>query len=155
MPKLDTQVPTEGAECLVQGMLCRAAIPTFKAPAFRAAYDLIAVNPKTKISTTIQVKSRFQTDCDRGFLINQIDADYFVFVFLNMGNWYEGKPDEGVCAPEFYIVPKSEVNKFAHRTKRMVKIYIKHGDPNFERFRDAWHLIAQDLKIDIRSSIVV
>ena len=79
MPKLDTQVPTEGAECLVQGMLCRIAIPTFKAPAFRAVYDLIAINPKTKISTTIQVKSRFQTDCDRGFLINQIDADYFVF----------------------------------------------------------------------------
>ena len=155
MPRLDTQVPAEGAECLVQGMLCRIAIPTFKAPAFRAAYDLIAINPKTKISATIQVKSRFQTDCDRGFPINQINADYFIFVFLNMGNWYAGKPDEGICAPEFYIVPKSVVSKLVHRTKSMVKIYIKQSNPNFEKFCDAWYLIAQDLKIDIKSSIVI
>ena len=106
---LDTQVPSEGAVCLVRGMLCRIAIPTFEAPAFRAVYDLIAVNPNTKKSATIQVKSRFQTDCDRSFLINRLGADFFAFVFLNMGNWYDGKPYEGMCAPEFYVIPKAEV----------------------------------------------
>ena len=106
---LDTQVPSEGAVCLVQGMLCRAGIPTFKAPAFRAVYDLIAVNPNTKNSATIQVKSRFQTDCDRSFVVNKFGADFFVFVFLNMGNWYSREPYVDIREPEFYIVPKAEV----------------------------------------------
>lgn len=148
---LDTQVPTEGAESLVQGMLCRAAIPTFKAPPFRAVYDLIAVNPNTKKSATIQVKSRFQTDCDRSFPINRLGADFFAFVFLNMGNWYANKPHEGICAPEFYIVPKAEVERTTSSTKKMSKFFIKHNNPNFDKFRDAWHLVAQDLGIDIET----
>ena len=149
MAKLDTQVPTEGAECLVQGMLCRAAIPTFKAPAFRAAYDLIAVNPKTKISTTIQVKSRFQTDCDRGFIVNRLGADFFAFVFLNMGNWYAGRPDDGICSPEFYIIPKAEVERAVDRTKKVRKYFIRHNDKSFEKYREAWHSVAEYLAIEI------
>ena len=150
---LDTEVPAEGAVCLVQGMLCRAAIPTFKAPAFRAVYDLIAVNPDTKKSATIQVKSRFQTDCDRSFVVNRIGADFFAFVFLNMGNWYQGKPHVDVRAPEFYVVPKAEVERTVDSRKKMPKFFIRYGDANFEKFRDAWHLVAQDLGIDIETLV--
>lgn len=149
--RLDTQVPTEGAVRLVQGMLCRTAIPTFEAPAYRAVYDLIAVNPGTKKSATIQVKSRFQTDCDRAFIINRLGADFFAFVFLNMGNWYDGKPDEGVCAPEFYIVPKAEVERAVDRSKKVWKYFIKQNDAGFAKYREAWHLVAEHLAIELKA----
>ena len=146
--RLDTQVPAEGAECLAQGMLCRAVIPTFKAPTFRASYDLVAINPYNKKSATIQVKSRFQTDCDRGFTIQRVDADFFVAVFLNMGNWYARKPNEGVCEPEFYVIPKNEVQKRIDPTRKMPKLFIKEGNPAMLMFRNAWHLVEQFLDID-------
>ena len=147
--RLNTQVPTEGAELLVQGMLCRAGIPTFKAPAFRAVYDLIAINPNTNKSAKIQVKSRFETDCDRSFVVNRLGADFFAFVFLNMGkNWDSGGPHEGICEPEFYVVPKDKVKPIVDSGKKM---RIKKDDPNFEQFRNAWHLVAQALDIDIEN----
>ena len=150
---LDTQVPSEGAVCLVQGMLCRAGIPTFEAPPFRAVYDLIAINPNTKKSATIQVKSRFQTDCDRSFVVNKFGADFFAFVFLNMGNWYSHEPYVDIREPEFYIVPKAEVERTVDTRKKMPKFFIKHTDTSFGKFRDAWHLIAQSLDIDIETLV--
>jgi len=150
---INTEVPTEGAVCLVQGMLCRQAIPTFKAPAFRAVYDLMAVNPNTKKSATIQVKSRFQTDCDRSFPVNRLGADFFAFVFLNMGNWYGGKPHEDIHEPEFYIVPKAVVERTINSTKKMPKFLIKRNDLNFQKFCGAWHLVAQNLGIDIETFV--
>lgn len=146
-------MPTEGAESLVQGMLCREGVPTFKAPAFRAVYDLIAVNPNTKKSITIQVKSRFQTDCDRGFVISKIGADFFAFVFLNMGNWYGDEPTMGRREPEFYIVPRAEVERVVDIKRKMPKFFIKEGDTGFTEFRNAWHLIAESIGIDIETLV--
>ena len=149
--RLNTEVPTEGAVYLIQGMLCRAGIPTFKAPAFRAVYDLVAINPYTKKTVTIQVKSRFQTDCDRGFVVNRLGADFFAFVFLNMGNWYSSKPDEGIDEPEFYIVPKTKVEQIIDTSKKVPKFFVKKGDAEFKRFRDAWQLVAEALDIYIET----
>jgi hypothetical protein len=151
--RLDTQVPSEGAESLVQGMLCREGVPTFKAPAFRAAYDLVAVNPNTKKSATIQVKSRFQTDCDRGFVVSKLSADFFAFVFLNMGNWYGGKPSVDRRHPEFYIVPRDEVERVVDIRKKVPRFFIKEGDTKFTEFRNAWHLVADSIGIDIETLI--
>ena len=147
---LDTQVPAEGAEHLVQGMLCRWGVPTFKAPAFRAIYDLVAINPITKASATIQVKSRFQTDCDRGFTIRaeRKGADFYVFVFLNMGKWYGNKPNEGIADPEFYVLPNKEVAKRVDFDRKMPKLFIRSGDNEMCRFRDAWHLIVAYIELD-------
>jgi len=153
---LNTQVPTEGAEYLVQGMLCRAGIPTFKAPAFRGVYDLVAINPNTKNtkkSATIQVKSRFQTDCDRSFIVNKFGADFFAFVFLNMGNWYARKPHEDILEPEFYIVPKDKVEQIVDLDKKVPKFFVREHDTHFERFRNAWHLVAHVLDINIETIV--
>ena len=149
----DTQVPSEGAVSLVQGMLCREGVPTFRAPAFRAVYDLIAVNPNTKKSTTIQVKSRFQTDCDRSFVVSKLGADFFAFVFLNMGNWYDDEPYVGRRQPEFYIVPRAEVERAVDTKRKMPKFFINKGDTKFKRFRNAWHLVVESLGIDIETLV--
>ena len=146
---VDTQVPSEGAVSLVQGMLCREGVPTFKAPAFRAVYDLVAINPNTKKSATIQVKSRFQTDCDRGFVVSKLGADFFVFVFLNMGNWYGDEPYVGRRQPEFYIVPRTEVEAVVDTKRKMPKFFIKKGNTKFKKYRNAWHLVVKSLGIDI------
>ncbi len=147
---LDTQVPTEGAELLVQGMLCRAVIPTFKAPPFRSSYDLVSFNPLTKKSVTLQVKSRFQTDCDRGFIVSRVEADFFVFVFLNMGDWYDGKPERNVEMPEFYVIPRSEVCRRVPREseRKLRKFYVRRDNVDLRVFRDAWHLVADALDIE-------
>ncbi|MBI4339883.1 MAG: hypothetical protein HY680_08005 [Chloroflexi bacterium] len=139
----DTQVPSEGAEHLAMGMLCRACIPTFKAPAFRASYDLVAINPKTRTSATIQVKSRFQTDCDRGFVLRSPSADFFVFIFLNTGNWYRGKPNKGIKEPEYFVLPRSEDKKKVDFTRKMPKLFIRSDDPDMSEFKDARHLVAE------------
>jgi hypothetical protein len=145
---LDTQVPSEGAECLVQGMLCRSVIPTFKAPAFRKAYDLVAINPVTKKSATIQVKSRFQTDCDRSFIVRRTEVDFVVFVFLNMGNWYDDRPDEGISNPEYYVLPYCEFETRVNWDLKTPKLSIRRSDDRLARFRDAWHLVEDFLGID-------
>ncbi|MBI2830480.1 MAG: hypothetical protein HYX81_04900 [Chloroflexi bacterium] len=148
--RLDTQVPTEGAVRLVQGMLCRTAIPTFEAPPYRAVYDLIAINPETHKYATIQVKSRFQTDCDRRFIVGRRGADFFAFVFLNMGNWYAGKPDDDIRAPEFYIVPGDEVERLIGSGTKVRRIFIPRAAPSLAKFRDGWHLVADYLDIDAK-----
>lgn len=151
--RLNTEVPTEGAVYLIQGMLCRAGIPTFKAPEFRAVYDLVAINPYTKKSATIQMKSRFETDNDRSFQVKKLGADFFAFVFLNMGkNWDSSGPHVDIREPEFYVIPKDKVEPIvASKERKMRKFFIKRDDANFVKFCNAWHLVAQDLDIDIET----
>lgn len=58
------------AECLVMGHLMRRNILTYKAPPNNEGYDLICIHSDPKKVTKqirVQVKSRYQTDCDRGF----------------------------------------------------------------------------------------
>ncbi len=151
--KLNTEVPAEGAEYLIQGMLLRAGIPTFKAPEFRSVYDLVSINPFTKKAVTIQVKSRFQSDCNRAFIVNRLGADFFAFVFLNMGNWYKRKPLEGIKEPEYYIYPKAIVEKSVKTGTSWQKFQIKVDTQRSNIYRDAWHIIAKYLNIDIESIV--
>lgn len=59
------------AEYLTIGHLMRRNVLAYKAPPNNEGYDLICIHPNPKESTKpvrVQVKSRYQTDCDRSFL---------------------------------------------------------------------------------------
>lgn len=79
------------------GYLMRRNILTYKAPPNNEGYDLICIHPNPRYKpkrdqlaqVRVQVKSRYATDCDRGFPVQEasIDAfDFLIVVFL-----------EGVC----------------------------------------------------------
>src|ERR1017187_4430672 len=55
---------------LVQGYLMRRNILAYKAPPNNEGYDLICIHPDPRHvarQIRVQVKSRYQTDCDRAF----------------------------------------------------------------------------------------
>ena len=72
-------VVSTGAEYLVMGHLMRRNILTYKAPEGNEGYDLICIHPEPRYKPRInertqvrvQVKSRYATDCDRGFPIRE------------------------------------------------------------------------------------
>src|SRR5258707_3740775 len=91
-------VVSAGAESLVMGYLMRRNFLTYKAPPNNEGYDLICMHPnpaKAREVLRIQVKSRYQTDCDRAFPLKDktFNAfDYLVIVFLNIGYFYGDEP---------------------------------------------------------------
>ena len=98
------------AEHLAIGRLMRRNILTYKDPPNNEDYDLICIHPDPKHSTKtvrVQVKSRYQTDCDRAFPVKGKTfgaLDYLIVVFLNIGYFYakSGK-DGGNQTPEFFL----------------------------------------------------
>jgi hypothetical protein len=98
---------------LVIGHLMRRNILAHKAPPNNdEGYDLICIHPEPRQSAgqvRVQVKSRYATDCDRGFPVKSktLDAfDFLVVVFLNIGWFYGNKPVlDGYREPEFYTLP--------------------------------------------------
>src|SRR6516225_4419241 len=89
-------VVSAGAEFLVMGHLMRRNILTYKAPPLNEGYDLICIHPDPRHErkgseaerVSVQVKSRYATDCDLGFPIKAVSFDAFDFVivaFLNIG----------------------------------------------------------------------
>src|ERR1051326_3632032 len=109
------------AEYLTMGYLLRRNILTYKAPPNNEGYDLICIHPNLQEShkgLRIQVKSRYQTDCDRAFPVKKksFDAfDYLVIVFLNIGFFYRKRPVlDGFQDPEFYTLPNSFIQEHHH-----------------------------------------
>lgn len=110
-----------GAEFLVMGHLMRRNIVAYKAPPQNAGYDIICIHPDPRYKPTegerelirIQVKSRYATDCDRGFLVKRktLDAfDFLVIAFLNIGDYNRGRDGStGDGEAEFYTLPKEFV----------------------------------------------
>src|SRR5258708_7849251 len=87
-------VVSHGAEFLAIGYLMRRNILAYKAPPNNEGYDLICIHPdprKVTKQVRVQVKSRYQTDCDRAFPVKEksFDAfDYLLVVFQNIGFFY-------------------------------------------------------------------
>ena len=88
-------VVSAGAEYLVMGLLMRRNILTYKAPEGNEGYDLICIHPEPRYKpkrnqlaqVRVQVKSRYATDCDRGFPVKEksLDAfDFLIVAFLNI-----------------------------------------------------------------------
>ena len=105
------------------GYLMRRNILAYKAPPNNEGYDLICIHPDPRhipqpgelAQVRVQVKSRYATDCDRGFPVKEVSLDAFDFlivVFLNIGKFF-GKNDgsSGEREPEFYTFPREFIKE--------------------------------------------
>jgi hypothetical protein len=142
------------AEYLTIGHLMRRNVLAYKAPPNNEGYDLICIHPdprKTIAQVRVQVKSRYQTDCDRAFPVKErtFDAfDYLVIVFLNIGFFYRKRASrEGASAPEFYTLPRSFVIEHHNVTGGWERVLTKGKDLSCYRNEDGFEQIARDLGI--------
>ncbi len=129
-------VIAHGAEYLVMGLLMRRNILTYKAPPGNEGYDLICIHPDPrhtigkgqKAQVRIQVKSRYASDCDRGFPVKPatISAfDFLVIAFLNVGNFLHRRGrDDGRRQPEFFTLPAEYVSKNLKIGKTWTKVML-------------------------------
>ena len=146
---------SHGAEFLVQGYLMRRNILAYKAPPNNEGYDLICIHPnprkKTK-SVRVQVKSRYQTDCDRSVIVHRKTLDVFDFlvaVFLNVGNFYgkvQSRP-AGEREPEFFTFPAAWIRRHQDKKSSWGKLRLRRL--NTDQFKDGkgFELIAKALGI--------
>lgn len=154
-------VVSRGAEYLVMGHLMRRNILAYKAPEGNEGYDLICIhpNPRYKQKTgelaqvRIQVKSRYATDCDRGFPIKgkSLDAfDFLVIAFLNIGT-FSGRHDgsSGSREPEFYTLTDRFIKKHHINSGTWQKVRLRALQDEIEPFKNdnGFELIAKALGI--------
>ena len=145
-----------GAEHLVIGFLMRRNVLAYKAPPNNEGYDIICIHPDPKKVTKqirIQIKSRYQTDCDRGFPVKArtfTAFDYLVIVFLNIGHFYSKTPcRDGLCAPEFYVLPVDWIRKHHKITASgWDKVHTRNESLDSYKNEQGFDLIADELGID-------
>lgn len=143
MSRLDTKLESAGAEFLVLGHLLTEGITAFKAYTNFPGYDIIAANPAENSSCRIQVKSRWATDYDGGFLIKNFDCDFVVFVALNRGYRYRKRvkqDDDGRRAPQFFVLPVEVVKKAQSPSSKWGKAFLRNVEA-VEGYEDNWGLI--------------
>lgn len=138
-----------GAESLVQGYLMSRNILTYQAPRKNEGYDLICIHPdprKTMKPVRVQVKSRYQTDCDRSVVVSRKSRgafDFVVAVFLNVGHFYR-KGGSGKREPEFFTVTAKWVEQHRNKRSSWGKLSLKQqgvdrfkNDQGFDQIADA------------------
>lgn len=154
-------VLAEGAEHLAMGYLMRRNILTYKAPPLNEGYDLICIHPdprhrpkkNEKAQVRVQVKSRYQTDCDRGFPVKKASFeafDFVIVVFLNVGRFFGGRDgSEGAAPPEFYTLPRRFVRRHHDARSSWQKVMLRGLDSRILRYKDeaGFELIAEALGI--------
>jgi hypothetical protein len=144
------------AEYLTIGCLMRRNILAYKAPPNNEGYDLICIHPDAKRvakQIRVQVKSRYQIDCDRAFPVKakSFEAfDYLVVAFLNIGYFYRRRDiSEGLREPEFYTLPNAFIRQH-HWTvaSGFDKVRTKNLDLEEYKNERGFELIANDLGTD-------
>jgi hypothetical protein len=154
-------VVSAGAEFLVMGHLMRRNILAYKAPPNNEGYDLICIHPDPRHrparnelpQVRVQVKSRYATDCDRGFPVKEssLEAfDFLVVTFLNIGKFF-GKNDGtgGAKDPEFYTLSRDFIREHHDATSSWQKVRLRKLEAEIEPFKDeaGFELIAEALGI--------
>ncbi len=154
-------VVSEGAEHLVMGYLMRRNILAYKAPPGNEGYDLICIHPNPKhkpgpdevAQVRVQVKSRYATDCDRGFPLKEKSLgafDFLVIVYLNIGTFNRGRDGTaGASQPEFYTLTPDFIGAH-HSTDGWQKVRLRGLDEEMLPFKDeaGFELIAKALGVD-------
>lgn len=143
------------------GYLMRRNILAYTAPPHNEGYDLICIHPDPRHrpakdelpQVRVQVKSRYATDCDRGFPVKEISFDAFDFlvvVFLNIGK-FNRKNDgsTGLIAPEFYTLPNDFVRQHHDPSSTWQKVRLGGLQTEIEPFKNelGFELIAMKLGI--------
>jgi hypothetical protein len=154
-------VVSESAEYLVMGYLMRRNVLTYKAPPNNEGYDLICIHPNPRhkphknqlTQVRVQVKSRYATDCNRGFPVKDksFDAfDFLVVVFLNIGKFY-GKNDgsSGSSEIEFYTLPNEFIRKYHNASSSWQKVNLRGLEAEIEQYRgeEGFEQVAQALGV--------
>jgi hypothetical protein len=154
-------VVSVGAEFLVMGYLMRRNILAYKAPPGNEGYDLICIHPNPRHrpgpdelpQVRVQVKSRYATDCDRGFPVKEESLgafDFLIIAFLNIGK-FGGKNDglEGEREPEFYTLPNAFVRQHHEATSTWQKVRLRNLSAEIESYMNGagFDLIANALGI--------
>lgn len=141
-------VVSHGAEFLVQGLLMRRNILTYKAPPGNEGYDLICIHPEPRhkpgpghlAQVRVQVKSRYSSNASRGFPVKEQSLDAFDFVvvaFLNIGAFSGGKDGaSGARAPEFYTLPASFVRQHHDSSSTWQKVHLRGLEEALAQYRD-------------------
>lgn len=150
------------AEYLVMGHLLRRNILTYKAPPGNEGYDLVCIHPDPrhklskgqKAQLRIQVKSRYQTDCDRGFPVKEasLDAfDFLVVAFLNIGKFF-GRNDgsTGWADPEFFTFPAKFIREHHDKRSSWQKVRLRGLDQEIAELKneEGFELIAKALGVE-------
>jgi hypothetical protein len=154
-------VISAGAEYLVMGYLMRRNILTYKAPPNNEGYDLICIHPDARhrvrrgevAQVRVQVKSRYATDCDRGFPVKEQSLsafDFLVVAFLNIGNFTQGKDGTtGMREPEFYTFPNRFIRRHHLKTSTWEKVRLRPLGARIEKYKNdaGFELIAEALGV--------
>ncbi|GAC1449373.1 MAG: hypothetical protein NVSMB9_33190 [Isosphaeraceae bacterium] len=130
------------------GHLMRRNILAYKAPPNNEGYDLICIHPDPRHrplpqelpQVRVQVKSRYATDCDRGFPVKEssLDAfDFLIVAFLNIGKFF-GKNDgtTGGREPEFFTLPREFIRKHHHATSTWQKVGLRNLATEIEPYKN-------------------
>lgn len=156
------------AEHLVMGYLMRRNILAYKAPPGNEGYDLICIHPDPRHKPTrdqvaqvrVQVKSRYQSDSDRGFPVKAptLDAfDFLVVAFLNIGKFFSGRDGAtGARDPEFYTLPVEFVRAHHDARTSWHKVHLRGLEADIEPYRGeaGFELIAERLGVPRPTRVV-